>query len=295
MEALITQLFFDNRSFYRYVDKVRRAGIDVPISAGVMPITKSSQIKRTVELSSASMTKYQRLKDKKNPDNKEKMNELGDKIADSLEENKWMKLDWKEIKRSKGSLEEGIERVDKKITDRKRKLRQHGVGEMEATGLIEDETTPDRPTRDWSQEQGEAELDKIYYSWAYGEMQVVKLEDDYMYLMLLDKKGCKHVLNFIARRKGFPANRQIVVVGAFEIYPAEIHFAVSNGAFTCESFSLRENESVLGNDRLSAENEIRCRFCAAGAGVNIRAPAASAFRLDHISAVIGFADRFVAG
>jgi len=31
------------------------AGIDVPISAGVMPITKSSQIKRTVELSSASM------------------------------------------------------------------------------------------------------------------------------------------------------------------------------------------------------------------------------------------------
>jgi 5,10-methylenetetrahydrofolate reductase, prokaryotic form len=55
VEALITQLFFDNRSFYRYVDKVRGAGIDVPISAGVMPITKSSQIKRTVELSSASM------------------------------------------------------------------------------------------------------------------------------------------------------------------------------------------------------------------------------------------------
>ncbi|MCI2062790.1 MAG: hypothetical protein LKJ83_08460 [Eubacteriaceae bacterium] len=139
-----------------------------------------------------NMTKYQRLKDKKNPDNKEKMGELGDKISDALDENKWMKLDWKEIKRSKGSLEEGIEKVDKKITDRKRKLRQNGVGEMAATGLVEDQTTPDRPTRDWSQEQGEAELDKIYYNWAYGEMQVVKLEDDYMYLMLLDKKGCRH-------------------------------------------------------------------------------------------------------
>ena len=139
-----------------------------------------------------NLTKYQRLKDKKNTDNKEKMNALGEKISNTLDDNKWMKLDWKEVKRSKGALEEGIEKVDKKITDRKRKLKQHGVGDKEATGLVSDKTTPDRPTRDWSKEQGECEVDKIYYNWAYGEMKVVKMEDDYIYMMMLDKKGCRH-------------------------------------------------------------------------------------------------------
>ena len=52
---LITQLFFDNDKFYRFIDKVRAAGIDVPIEAGIMPIVTTRQIERTVALSGASL------------------------------------------------------------------------------------------------------------------------------------------------------------------------------------------------------------------------------------------------
>ena len=52
---LLTQLFFDNMHFYRFLNLARRAGITLPVSAGVMPIVKRSQIERTVALSSASL------------------------------------------------------------------------------------------------------------------------------------------------------------------------------------------------------------------------------------------------
>ena len=54
-EHLVTQLFFDNMYFYRFLNLARRAGITLPVSAGVMPIVKRSQIERTVALSSASL------------------------------------------------------------------------------------------------------------------------------------------------------------------------------------------------------------------------------------------------
>ena len=52
---LITQLFFDNGVFYRFLNMARKAGIQVPIEAGVMPIVSKSQVERTVALSSASL------------------------------------------------------------------------------------------------------------------------------------------------------------------------------------------------------------------------------------------------
>ena len=55
MSHLATQLFFDNAKFYRFVNMARKEGIDLPISAGVMPIVRKSQIERTVALSSASL------------------------------------------------------------------------------------------------------------------------------------------------------------------------------------------------------------------------------------------------
>ncbi len=52
---LITQLFFDNGCYYRFLNMARKAGLSVPVHAGVMPIVSSRQIERTVKLSSASL------------------------------------------------------------------------------------------------------------------------------------------------------------------------------------------------------------------------------------------------
>ena len=55
VDALISQLFFDNGVFYDFIDRARAAGINVPISAGIMPIVRSSMIEKTVQLSGASL------------------------------------------------------------------------------------------------------------------------------------------------------------------------------------------------------------------------------------------------
>ena len=59
---LTTQLFFDNEVFYSFMDKVEKAGINVPIAAGIMPIIKKTQIERTVSMCGASIpAKFSRL------------------------------------------------------------------------------------------------------------------------------------------------------------------------------------------------------------------------------------------
>ncbi len=43
-EYIVTQMFFDNEKFFNYVEKCRRAGIDVPIVPGLKPITSLKDI-----------------------------------------------------------------------------------------------------------------------------------------------------------------------------------------------------------------------------------------------------------
>jgi methylenetetrahydrofolate reductase (NADPH) len=52
---LITQLFFDNRLYFEFVDAARAAGIDVPIIPGVLPINSFDQIVRFCERCDASI------------------------------------------------------------------------------------------------------------------------------------------------------------------------------------------------------------------------------------------------
>jgi methylenetetrahydrofolate reductase (NADH) len=50
---LITQLFYDNRSYFDFVPAARAAGIEVPIIPGIMPMTRYRQIARIAELCEA--------------------------------------------------------------------------------------------------------------------------------------------------------------------------------------------------------------------------------------------------
>ncbi|MBR5637087.1 MAG: methylenetetrahydrofolate reductase [Pseudobutyrivibrio sp.] len=56
-EMFISQLFFDNSDFYRFIERARRAEITVPIVAGIMPITSAKQIGSTVTLAGSSVPK----------------------------------------------------------------------------------------------------------------------------------------------------------------------------------------------------------------------------------------------
>ena len=52
---LITQLFFDNRAYFKFVEAARDAGIEVPIIPGVIPIASYAQVARICDLCDASI------------------------------------------------------------------------------------------------------------------------------------------------------------------------------------------------------------------------------------------------
>lgn len=54
-EFLITQLFFDNRAYFEFVDAARQKGIEVPILAGIIPVTGYSHTKRICDLCDATI------------------------------------------------------------------------------------------------------------------------------------------------------------------------------------------------------------------------------------------------
>lgn len=61
-EFLISQLFFDNNSFYDFQKRCKLAGINVPIEAGIMPVVNKNQIQRMVSLCGASLpAKFSRI------------------------------------------------------------------------------------------------------------------------------------------------------------------------------------------------------------------------------------------
>ena len=50
---LISQLFYDNDDFYRFLDKAHAAGIDVPIEAGIMPVRGAKSVRRMAKVNAS--------------------------------------------------------------------------------------------------------------------------------------------------------------------------------------------------------------------------------------------------
>lgn len=74
---LVSQLFFDNNVFYDFMTKVRIAGIDTPVEAGIMPVTNKAQIKRMVTMCGATLPdKFERILEKYG-ENKEALFDAG--------------------------------------------------------------------------------------------------------------------------------------------------------------------------------------------------------------------------
>lgn len=64
-EFLTTQMFFDNNLLYNFLYKIREADINVPVIAGVMPITNANQVARAIKLSGSFMPqRFKTLVDK---------------------------------------------------------------------------------------------------------------------------------------------------------------------------------------------------------------------------------------
>ena len=57
VDFLITQLFYDNETFFRFLDEARNAGITVPILPGLMPITSAGQVKNIIGMSGTKIPK----------------------------------------------------------------------------------------------------------------------------------------------------------------------------------------------------------------------------------------------
>ena len=61
-DFLISQIFFDNESFYRFRDKVDKLQINVPLVAGIMPVANAKQIRKITSMCGCSIPeKFQKI------------------------------------------------------------------------------------------------------------------------------------------------------------------------------------------------------------------------------------------
>lgn len=76
-EVLLSQLFFDNDYFFRFVEDCRISGIEVPVIPGIMPVINAAQIKRMVTICGASFpVRFQKIINKYE-DNKDALFDAG--------------------------------------------------------------------------------------------------------------------------------------------------------------------------------------------------------------------------
>jgi methylenetetrahydrofolate reductase (NADPH) len=60
--SAITQYFYNADAYFNFVDETRKLGLDVPIVAGIMPITNCTQLMRFSDMCGAEIPRWVRLK-----------------------------------------------------------------------------------------------------------------------------------------------------------------------------------------------------------------------------------------
>ncbi len=77
----ITQMFFDNKYFYDYLDLCQKEGINIPIIPGIMPITNFKQIRKFALMCGATIPEYLVKKLEKYQDIPEEVEKIGIEYA----------------------------------------------------------------------------------------------------------------------------------------------------------------------------------------------------------------------
>lgn len=80
-DAIITQMFFDNNKFYRFVEMAQKAGINVPIVAGIMPVISLKQLQRMISLAKITIPEKLLRKIEKHDDDKNYIKNIGIEFA----------------------------------------------------------------------------------------------------------------------------------------------------------------------------------------------------------------------
>ncbi len=75
--VIITQLFYDNKFFFEYLDKTKQADIDIPIIPGILPISSYTQVERIISLSGCKVPESLMKKLEKYKDNKDDIKKIG--------------------------------------------------------------------------------------------------------------------------------------------------------------------------------------------------------------------------
>ena len=108
VDFLVTQLFFDNRHYFDFLDRAQKANINIPVVPGIMPILNFKQIKRFTKMCGASLSPSLLAKFKGIEDDSEKVRQTGIKHAidqcRELLENKAPGIHFYTLNRSKATL-----------------------------------------------------------------------------------------------------------------------------------------------------------------------------------------------
>jgi len=81
MKFAITQLFFNNKFYFDFIEKCNKNGVDIPVIPGIMPITGYGQIERFTAMCGTEIPKKLIEKIEKFKDNKEDLEKAGIEYA----------------------------------------------------------------------------------------------------------------------------------------------------------------------------------------------------------------------